>query len=50
MSDYPLGKIFLALVAILVIFKTTAVLMWTIIAGVSIWTIRLIDRHRPLIK
>ena len=41
MSDLPFGKIILAFVFIFVIIKTTAVLMWTLIAAVVIWLVRL---------
>ena len=44
MSDLPIGKIIVALIFIIVILKTTFVLMWTLIAGVVLYTIRFVKR------
>jgi len=44
MSDFPFGKIILALIFIFVIVKATVILMWTLIAGVAIWMVHFVQR------
>ncbi len=41
MSDFPTGKLIFALLAIFILFKTTFVLMWTLIAGIVLWMVNL---------
>jgi hypothetical protein len=50
MSDLPLGKIILALIFIIVIFKTTIILMWTMIAAVVVYLIKLTGLDKYITK